>query len=233
MTEARNELTYIIAEMACSHDGQADLAKRIIDGAGAAGASAIQFQIWDLQSLVVAQHSSYRKLRELELPADVWSSLAAYSRERHPRMDIIACVSEEASIRLAEKLNVDAYKIHAGDLENPGLLRNVAATGRRIDLCVGAATDAEIEVGVSTIRRTSSADLWLMYGYQVFPTPTEAIHLRSMQRLGEMFGLPIGYQDHSDAESSAAFYLPAAAAGVGVRIQEKPVSYTHLRAHET
>ena len=47
---------YVIAEMACSHDGDPALARRIVDGAGAAGANAIQFQIWQLEDMMVGHH---------------------------------------------------------------------------------------------------------------------------------------------------------------------------------
>lgn len=67
-----------------------------------------------------------------------------------------------------------------------------------------------------------------MYGYQNFPTPTDAIHLDYMLKLRDLFELPVGYQDHSDGNAPAAFWLPAAAAGMGVDILEKHV--THDRA---
>lgn len=67
-----------------------------------------------------------------------------------------------------------------------------------------------------------------MYGYQSFPTPTDAIHLDYMLKLRELFELPVGYQDHSDGSAPAAFWLPAAAAGMGVDILEKHI--THDRA---
>jgi N,N'-diacetyllegionaminate synthase len=91
---------------------------------------------------------------------------------------------------------------------------------------VGASSLDEIQQAVEWIRSVSSdTEIWLMYGYQSFPTPVDGIHLDYMMKLAELFELPIGYQDHSDADFDAAYWLPAAAAGMGVRILEKHITH--------
>ena len=104
-------------------------------------------------------------------------------------------------------------------------MKDVAQTGRRIDLSVGALTIAEIQTAVQWIRESSDSEIWMMYGYQRFPTPTYAIHLRHMMKLGDLFEVRIGYQDHSAGESEAGFWLPAAAMGMGVDILEKHITH--------
>lgn len=217
--------TYIIAEMACSHDGDPALARTIIDGAGQAGADGIQFQIWSRTDMVVPHHPDFDLLGRLELSPETWGELAAYSRTRYPRMEIIACVYELRSLAACERLGVDGYKIHAADLANPDFIRAVAATGRRIDLSLGASTLEEIERALGWLREQSPGPVWLMYGYQNFPTRTGDVHLNYLQTLRERFRLPLGYQDHSDAESLAAYWLPAAAAAMGAQILEKHITH--------
>lgn len=217
--------TYIIAEMACSHEGDVELACKIIDGAGQAEADAIQFQIWSLADMVVPHHPDYGKLKRIELSWQEWSDLAAYVRDRYQKMQIIACVYERSGIDFAQSIDVSAFKIHSSDLSNPYLLKYVAATGKRIDLSVGASTLDEIQIALEWIQETSDCQVWLMYGYQNFPTPTDAIHLNYMMKLRDLFELPIGYQDHSDADTEAAFWLPAAAVGMGADILEKHITY--------
>jgi len=221
---------YIIAEMACSHEGDPTLAKKIIDGAGAAGADAIQFQIWNLKRMVVPHHPDYAMLERIEMSPTVWTELTSYTRERYPQMQIISCVYEVSSVDLCEDLQVDAYKIHSADLSNPFLINYVAETGKRIDLSVGASTIVEIQTAVDWIRSVGNDSLWLMYGYQGFPTPTDAINLDYMAKLKSLFELPIGYQDHSAGDSDSAFWLPAAAVGMGIDILEKHI--THDRSYK-
>ena len=217
--------TYLIAEMACSHDGDPRLARKIIDGAGQAGADAIQFQIWKLRDMMVPHHPDFERVSKIELPQEQWADLASYVREHYPQMQIIACVYERSSVDFAEGVGVDAYKVHSADLSNPYLVEYVASTGKRVDLSVGASTVDEITTAIEWIKTTSDSQIWLMYGYQNFPTPTDAIRLRYIMKLKELFGLPIGYQDHSDVECDAAFWLPAAALGMGVDVLEKHITY--------
>ena len=220
---------HIIAEMACSHEGKPELARKIIDGAGAAGANSIQFQIWNLERMVVPHHPDYPMLQTIELSPSTWTELASYVRERYPQMQIIACVYETSSVDLCEQLQVDAYKIHSADLSNPFLIEYVAKTGKRIDLSVGASTIVEIQTAVDWIRNAGNESLWLMYGYQGFPTPTDAIHLDYMKKLKDLFELPVGYQDHSAGDSGAAFWLPAGAVGMGIDILEKHITHDRAR----
>ena len=221
---------YVIAEMACSHDGDADNARTIIDGAGHAGADAIQFQIWKLEDIMVRHHPAFPDVKKLELPQSAWSDLAAYVRSRWPGLSIIACVYDEESVNFAESIGVDAYKLHAADLSNPQLVTYVADTERRIDLSVGASTIAEIEAALEWIAARSSANTWLMYGYQIFPTPIDAINLHYMMKLKQLFELPIGYQDHTDAVDPGAYWIPATAIGMGADIMEKHI--THDRSEK-
>ncbi len=216
---------HIIAEMACSHDGNPQLARRIIDGAGAAGADSIQFQIWRLEDMMVRAHPAFDAVKRLELSRPHWQALTSHVRERWPGLAIIACVYDPASVDFAETLGVDAYKLHSADLSNPYLLRHMAGTGKRIDLSVGGSTIGEIQDAIAHI---AGNDIWLMYGYQNFPTRVEDVHLAYMMKLAQLFELPVGYQDHTDADLPGAYTLPAAAQGMGVQILEKHI--THDRA---
>jgi len=214
--------------MACSHEGDPGLGRKIIEAAADAQADAVQFQIWLAKDVMVPHHPDYDKLKCIELSREAWTELAQHARARRPRMEIIACVYERGSVDFAEDLKVDAYKLHTADLSNPSLVKYVAQTGKRIDLSVGASTLTEIQTAIDWIRGASNSNIWLMYGYQNFPTRTDDVHLDYMMKLRNVFELPIGYQDHSDAETGAAFWLPAAAAGMGVDILEKHI--THDRA---
>ena len=216
---------FIIAEMACSHEGKPELARKIIDGAGKAGADAIQFQIYSHQVRVAPSHGAYEEMKRIELSKAEWTDLAEYVRANYADMQIIACVYETDSADFAEEIAVDAYKLHSADLSNPGLVKHVAATGKRIDLSVGASTIAEIQMALEWIRGISDPEVWMMYGYQNFPTPTDAIHLDYMMKLRSLFDLTTGYQDHSDGDSDAAFWLPAVAAGMGIDVLEKHITH--------
>lgn len=219
--------TRIVAEMASSHDGEPHLARRIIEGAATAGADAVQLQIWKLDDMVVPHHPDFPKLQAVELSVDEWREVAAYARGEYPTLDVLACVYERASVDLAESLGVNGYKIHSSDLSNPHLLEHVAATGKPVHLSVGSSTVEEITEALLLVRAHGSAVV-LMYGFQSFPTPLAEVNLAYLPKLQTLFEIPVGYQDHSDADAPEAFWIPAAAAGMGIAVLEKHI--THERS---
>ena len=213
MNKNDTKKTYIIAEMACSHDGSLDNAKSIIDAAASAGADAIQLQIWEHQNLVVPTHKDLAILKSVELTKFEWRELVNYTRRVSPNLDIIACVYDNYAADFAVELNMDAYKIHTADLSNFELLRKISSFGRRIDLSVGSSTYDEIAAALDFINKSSPVEIWLMYGKQLFPTdPTDA-DINQAVNLGRAFNLTVGYQDHTNADSEEALLIPILALG--------------------
>ncbi|MDB4286948.1 N-acetylneuraminate synthase family protein, partial [Akkermansiaceae bacterium] len=125
----------------------------------------------------------------------------------------------------AQELGVDAFKLHTSELSNPEMIDKVAETGKRIDLSIGASSLDEIQKALTRIRSLSEAEIWLMYGYQNFPTDPRDVNLSYLQTLRDLFGLRVGYQDHTDADGQGAFWLPACAHGMGIDIQEKHITH--------
>ena len=221
---------YVIAEMACSHEGKIDHALQIIDAASASKSDAIQLQIWDLRYMMSPQRKEYDLLKKLEFNREEWISIVDYIKNKHPSLDIYVCVYEHASIEFIDSLGIDGYKINSSDLSNPVVLEKVALTKKPINLSVGASTLSEIQSAIEIIRNKSNSKITLMYGHQSFPTLPENVNMNYMKTLGELFQLPIGYQDHSDADTESAFWLPAASVGMGVTVLEKHI--THDRSYK-
>jgi len=216
---------YVIAEMACSHDGNPDWARKIIDGAGLAGADAIQLQIWSLEYMMAPSHPKYDLCKKIELSREDWASIVEYSRKRYPKMDIYSFVYEHKSIDFVKSLGIDGYKLSSSDLSNPLVLERVAATGKKVNLSIGASTMDEIASGIQRVRQGSDAEITLMYGYQSFPTLIKDINLRQIGKIKEIFNLPMGYQDHCDADHPSSFWIPALAVGMGVNVIEKHITH--------
>lgn len=216
---------HVVAEMACSHDGDEGLARTIIDGAGEAAADSVQFQVWQAEDVMVPYHTNFGLLKSVELKRDSWKRLADYSLARYPSMEIIACVYDRNSADFCADFGATAFKLHSADLANPLLVRHIAKTSKRIDLSVGASTLDEIAQALEWIRAESDSLVWLMYGYQSFPTPPDGIHMDYLMTLRQVFGLPVGYQDHSAGGTDSAFFVPAAAAGMGVEAIEKHITH--------
>lgn len=223
-----NNKTLIIAEMACSHEGNIELAKKIIDAAATAKADVIQLQIWAVDSMMSPGRKEYELLSSIEFTKEEWSDLVRYSREHYPQLAIYVCVYEHTSIGFIDSLDVDGYKINSSDLSNPLVLKQLAKYDKPINLSVGASTQLEITAAIECIQETSNANITLMYGHQSFPTMQESVHMKYMPTLKNTFNLPLGYQDHTDADDEGAFWLPAAAMGMGVSVLEKHITHDRL-----
>jgi N,N'-diacetyllegionaminate synthase len=215
----------IVAEMACSHEGDINLARKIIDASATALADAVQLQIWSLQYMMSPKRKEYELLKGIEFSEKEWSELIEYSREKHPHLKVYVCVYEHSTIDFIESLGVDGYKLNSSDLSNPLVLDKVAATGKPINLSVGASTIAEIQSAVQRINSISKSRITLMYGHQSFPTMPENVNMSYIGKLRDLFELPVGYQDHCDGDEDSAFWLPAASVGMGVSVMEKHITH--------
>jgi len=215
----------IVSEMACSHEGSIGLAKKIIDASSDARADVVQLQIWSLKYMMSPRRKEYELLKKIEFSEKEWHGLVQYSRKKYPDLKIYACVYEHSTIDFINSLGVNGYKLNSSDLSNPLVLDKVAATGKPINLSVGASTIAEIQSAVKRISSISESPITLMYGHQSFPTRPENVNMSYMKKLGDLFELPIGYQDHCDADEESAFWLPAASIGMGVSVLEKHITH--------
>jgi len=217
--------TFIVAEMACAHEGNITLAKTIIDGAADAKADAIQLQIWSLTHMMSPQRKEYELLQRIEFSQSEWKGLVNYSREKYPQMQVFVCVYEHSTIEFIDSLGIDGFKLNSSDLSNPLVLEKVAKTGLPINLSVGASSISEIQSAIDKIKSISNSNITLMYGHQSFPTKPENVHMFYMKKLADLFELTIGYQDHCDADHESAFWLPAASMGMGVSVLEKHITH--------
>jgi N,N'-diacetyllegionaminate synthase len=217
--------TIIIAEMSCSHEGEFELAKKIIDSSAKANADVIQLQIWTLEYMMSPQRKEYELLKNIEFSFKEWIELVNYSREKYPMLQVYACVYEHSTIDFIDSLGIDGYKINSSDLSNPMVLDKVAKTGKPINLSVGASSVSEIQSAIGLIKSVSESEITLMYGHQSFPTSPETVNMNYMKKLGNFFELPYGYQDHCNADNDSAFWLPAASMGMGISIIEKHITH--------
>lgn len=229
--------TFIIAEMAWSHDGSVEKAKKIIEAASDARADAIKFHITSLQDYMVPYYGSgkgrvsagketrrvYDYLRSINLDKKAWNELFAYTKELE--LLIIAMCNDLPSLRFISKLNPDAYDIHSSCLSDEDFVKKVAKDMKPVLLGIGASTLSEIERAISWIKETGNSDIALIYGFQSYPTKLEDMHLRYIQSLKQMFLLPVGFADHTDGGSEFALITPLVASALGANIIEKHLTY--------
>lgn len=210
---------YIIAEVGVNHNGDLNLAKRLVDAALEAGADAVKFQKRQLkevyQEAILDQPRKGEQglqyllplLVEFELSDDEFRELFAYCRER----GIVGLCTpwDRASVDLIETLGVPAYKIGSPDMTNLPLIEYVLKTGKPFFMSTGMATEEEIRRTLAFLA-ARKAQCALFHCVSTYPASAEEINLRFMQKLHEWTGWPVGYSGH---DTGMAISLAAVAMG--------------------
>ena len=213
---------YIIAEMACAHDGFFEKAVKIIDAAANAGADAIQLQFFIPDETVTPQHSVYDTLKKIAFSSNQWSDLVKYARSK--KLDVFTCTFDLPSVQLAISLEVDCIKLNSSDLSNPEVVIAVSKSGIPFTLGTGASTLNEIRSGLKVAHENGARNIILMHGVQNFPTQIQDLNISRIALLKEQFGMPIGYHDHTDAELPFSKIVDLLAIGLGVCVIEKHIT---------
>lgn len=221
---------FVIAEAGVNHNGDMALALELVDRAAQAGADAVKFQTFRADTLVTREAPTveYQRrhtgapdqlgmLRALELSEEAHHALAERCAARG--IEFMSTAFDIDSARLLVSLGIRRIKVPSGELTNHPLLRELAAFGLPMIVSTGMATLPEVGEAVKVIRdATSGAELplTLLHCTSNYPTAPEDVNLRAMRTLGDEFGVPVGYSDHT-----SGITVPIAAAALGATVIEK------------
>lgn len=215
------EPVYIIAEMACAHQGDKAKALSLVDAAVSAGADCIQIQIFDPASNMVPTSPLYSVLENLYFSPVEWREIKDYIRQFDIHLSVFAY--DEPSLELAIDLEPDLLKLNSSELSNPPMLIGAAGSSLPFTLGTGASSLEEIRQAVECVLNHGGEDLILMHGVQNFPTDVEAANIRKIQHLKDAFGCVVIYADHTSADLEFAKWLDLLAIGHGAAMLEKHI----------
>lgn len=217
------EKPFIIAEMACAHNGSINQAKELIDAAINAGADAIQLQFFVADETVTPLHEAYQVINEIEFSPKEWKSLVNYCRKSN--ISVFACTYDVPSVQLAIETKCDAIKLNSSDLSNPEVLLAVAESKLPITLGTGASKLNEIKTGLKFLSEHGSDKIILMYGVQNFPTEIQDLNILRLDLIKDYFpNIPVGYADHTSGNDIFSQYVDMIAIGKGVCVLEKHIT---------
>jgi len=211
--------TFLIAEMACAHQGKIENACDLVDVAVKAKADAIQIQVLKKEAYMSPTYKDYELITRLELTQDEWLKVIDLIKKE----DILffAAGYDVESIKFLVVNDVDAFKIHSSDSSNPEVLKEVARSQKPIFLSCGASKIEEIKEAINFLRKNGTKEIVLMHGYQSFPTKLKDSHLNYIKTLERIFGLNIGYYDHVEGGSLLSKIIPIMSIGYGAQVIEK------------
>lgn len=213
---------YIIAEMACAHDGEISKAKRLVESAVNGGADAIQLQFFVPDQIVTLDNDIFELLQKIQFSEIEWREIYEYARTFD--IEVFACTYDVESAKMAIDFGVDGIKLNSADLSNPDLLEVVANSNIPFTLGTGASTFEEVAEAIQFCNRHNAWKIIIMHGVQNFPTDVENANIAKMKMFKGTFPFPVGYQDHTDASDKFSQVIDLLAIGMGANVIEKHIT---------
>lgn len=220
----------IIAEAGVNHNGNLELARRMVDEARRAGADYVKFQtaVPELVISSIAPKAEYQKettgkeqsqlemCRAIHLPLTDYAGLADLCRRKG--IGFMSTPFDLVSIDTLAPLGMDYWKIPSGEITNLPYLRKIASKGGRVILSTGMSTLDEVARAVDILENGGipRADISLLHCNTQYPTPMDDVNLRAMETLRSLGCGRVGYSDHT-----VGIEVPVAAVAMGAQIIEK------------
>ena len=230
--------TFVIAEAGVNHNGNLDLALKLVEAAADAGADAIKFQTFRADALVakntgtVAYQSQstgvtdqHELLRQLELSPDIttrcsgaptsWASSSCRRRSIPNSADFLA------------KLGIRRVKVPSGEITNLPFIEQLTRFGLPMILSTGMADLDEVRTAVKTIQdvqgslkdRPQAPALCVLHCTSAYPTPDADVNLSAIDTLKRALDVPIGYSDHTPG-----IFVTSVAVAMGACMIEKHIT---------
>jgi N-acetylneuraminate synthase len=210
------EPCYVIAEIGINHNGDVEIAKKLVALAAVSGCDAVKFQKRTID--VVYTRDELAKQREhpwgttngdlkrrLEFGQAQFEEIDAYCKSL--KIPWFASCWDEASVDFIDRFDPPCYKISSASLTDDALLRHTRAKGKPILMSTGMSNLEQVQHAVEVIGKK---DLVLLHTCSTYPSAYDEINLRAMPALRDRFGVPVGYSGH---ESGLAPSVGAVAMG--------------------
>jgi N,N'-diacetyllegionaminate synthase len=220
----------IIGEAGVNHNGDINIAKKLIDVAVEAGVDMVKFQTFITEEGITrnAEKAEYQlsstdknetqfeMIKKLELDRKAHEELIRYCNQKGIRF--LSTAFDHPSIDLLHELNIPLYKIPSGEITNLPYLRHIGRMSKPVILSTGMATLKEIEDAINILEKSGTLrnDITVLHCNTSYPTPMEDVNLKSMLTIQDKLGVKIGYSDHT-----LGIEIPIASVAMGARVIEK------------
>lgn len=213
---------FLIAEFGLNHNRDLTLAKRMVDAAATAGVNAVKLQSYTTKFFIHRKfenvHGLYDIFAGLELDLNFHSQLRDYTVSKG-----LLFFSTPLTVDWVQKLNdleVPAFKVASGDVNNWPLLDAIIRTGKPMLVSTGAASENEVRAAIQRLQTSAAQKYALLHCVSLYPTPEARANIGRIARLADLLPagatVTLGFSDHTEG-TTAAF----AAVSAGAQIIEK------------
>ena len=206
---------YIIAEVGVNHNGNINIAKKLIDKAKDIGANAVKFQSYKAKELANKETPKveYQKLNTIKKDETHLEMLQKYELTENDHIylknycdkkniDFLSTPYDVESAKLLMRLNVKMFKVASADLVDYQLHKYLSSTFKPVIISTGMSTLDEIEQTLK-IYNLKKSSIILLHCVSNYPCSIKSLNLNSIELLKNYFNLPVGYSDHSSEIMSA------------------------------
>lgn len=225
------EKIIIIAEAGVNHNGDIQIAKKLIDVAVLAGVDYVKFQTFKADTLVShdakkasyqsknmddKDDSQYKMLKKLELSHENHLELMNYCTQKN--IQFLSTAFDVEGVKYLDNLGLTFFKIPSGEITNYPYLKAVALCGKPVIMSTGMCTEIEIKNALTVLLSfgLKKDQISILHCNTEYPTPMKDVNLRAMLSIKNTFDTQIGYSDHT-----LGIEIPIAAATLGAKIIEK------------
>jgi N-acetylneuraminate synthase len=217
---------YIIAEAGINHNGDIEIAKKLIEAAKHAGVDAVKFQKRTPELCVPPEqrgqmretpwgYITYMEYRQkTEFGKAEYDEINRFAKE--VGIDWFVSVWDEEAVNFMEQYNPLCYKIPSASLTDHKLLQHLRKTGRPLILSTGMSTMDQIK---SSVELVGLDNLVLTHATSTYPCDPHELNLRMIDTLRKTFSCPIGYSGHE-----VGLVTSAVAVGLGACMVERHIT---------
>jgi N-acetylneuraminate synthase len=214
------EKTYIISEIGINHNGDLNIAKKLIDISAAAGCDAVKFQKRNPDVCVPEHQKSVMRdtpwgemtyldyKYKVEFGKDEYDEIDRYCKEKGIAWS--ASPWDLDSLEFINQYDIPFIKIASASITDKELLKKTCETGKKVIISTGMSSEEEIDEAVN-ILKDHAKDYAILHCNSSYPAPIEELNLSCIKTLNDKYNCEVGYSGHEFrlGTTVAAVYLGA------------------------
>lgn len=227
-----NSSPYMIAEIGINHNGDIQIAKKLIDAANATDWDNVKFQKRTPELAVPeAQKSVPRETPwgtmtyleykyRVEFEKEQYDIIDAYCRDKG--MTWSASPWDMPSLEFLLQYDIPYIKVASASNGRDDMIAEAAKSGKPVILSTGMTTMEEVDHAVEVLEKYGKGDYILLHTNSAYPAPVKDLNLRMIETLRNRFGCLVGYSGHE-----ANLEPTIAAVALGACVVERHVTLSH------